>query len=347
MKLKTFALLSFLTLSSAIAAPGFYNVQDSRLPPALQQASSSVYEVRTAFIEDFDKYSDVEVLDLSGSNRQQIISKLPSLFPDKRDLAIYRAFIDHCKSDEDTKSCPIPKKINNGTGFLAGSGDTLWTNAHVMEKTIKMRAKMNETTTEAILQSKLKLPMFIFDKNGNMVFNGLENEISFKTLPKQTELTKREQNTFYSVDSDYLAIDLPATLGTPLKIARTPTPAIAVMGYPACTGCQTPEGSEPMEYTSRGQGLDAEDCIEKVTGGNILPLNVWGQLNQINNEALSLIDQWTFFGYDADSQHGMSGGPVLNMNGEVVGIHAGGKSLNVNGRVQRTSRGVRPPEFNQ
>lgn len=346
--MKNFILLTILMNSiTAFAAPGFYNVQDSRLPSALQQASSSVFEIKTAFIEDFDNYSDVEVLDLSGPNRLATIARLPSLFPDKRDRAIYRAFIDHCQSDEDTKSCPIPKKISSGSGFLAGSGNTLWTNAHVMEKTVKMRATMNETTPEAILKTKHKFPMFLFDKNGNMVFNGLENEISFKVLPKQTELTKREQNTFYSVDSDYLAIDLPTTLGTPLRISRNPQQAVAVMGYPACTGCQAPEGGDPNEYVSRGQGIDAEDCIEKVTGGNILPLNVWGQLNEINREALSLIDQWTFFGYDADSQHGMSGGPVLNMNGEVVGIHAGGKSMNVNGRIQRTSRGVRPPEFNQ
>lgn len=346
MKRKSILTFIFATISLANAAPGFYNVQDPKIPQALKEASSSVFEIRTAYVEDFDQYSDVEVLDLTGPNRQEFLSKLPTLFPDKRDQAVYRAFVDHCSSEEDSRSCPVPKKVSSGSGFLAGSGSTFWTNAHVVEKTIHMKARHAEVTPQEILETKLKLPIFIFDKMGNMVFNGLENEVSFKALPKQTELTMREQNTFYSVDSDYVAIDLPATLGTPLKIAKNPTPGIAVMGYPTCTGCTAPEGADPLEYADRGPGLNAEDCREKVTGGTILPLGTWGQINQINNEALKLIDQWTFFGYDADSQHGMSGGPVLNLNGEVVGIHAGGKSLNVGGKIQRTSRGVRPPEFN-
>lgn len=49
----------------------------------------------------------------------------------------------------------------------------------------------------------------------------------------------------------------------------------------------------------------------------------------------------------SDSQHEMSEGPILNFNGEVIGIHAGGKSIQTNQGVTRCSRGVRPRELFQ
>lgn len=48
--------------------------------------------------------------------------------------------------------------------------------------------------------------------------------------------------------------------------------------------------------------------------------------------------------YSADSQVGNSGRPILNKNGEVIGIHAGGLTKYFNDSIQRVSRGVLFPQ---
>lgn len=49
----------------------------------------------------------------------------------------------------------------------------------------------------------------------------------------------------------------------------------------------------------------------------------------------------------ADSNHGNSGGPLLNENGAVVAVHTGGKSRIIDGKHQRVSRAVIPPRFSE
>lgn len=188
-------------------------------------------------------------------------------------------------------------------------------------------------------------PVFIFNKNGDMVFNGLEQALAFKALPLQTRITT-QGDSFYGVDSDYLALELPFSLGRPLPIARNiNSDAIAVIGYPYCTGCTAPEGHDPIEFVSRYPNPDAGDCEEKITGGKLLNADVWGQLAQVNQQLVQDLNRNTFIGYAADSQYGMSDGPVVNGNGEVIGIHAGGKTIKTASGLNRYSRGVRPPEF--
>ncbi|WPU66740.1 S1 family peptidase [Peredibacter starrii] len=343
MKKLIFAIL--LLSAQVYAAPGFFNPNDPKLPPKLKTAAESVYQVRTAFFEDYENYSDLEAIDLTKTDIKEVFAFIDNTTIDKQDKEIQKAFLKRCKTQEEKENCIIPGKISIGSGFITGSGSKLWTNAHVLERMLKTKAATNEKTIQDLLKSKNKMPLFIFDKNGNMVFNGLEEEVTFAAVPHQTQLTQRG-GTFYGIDSDYLAIQLPKNIGKPLKVAKQLTSDdVASIGYPACTGCETPEGEDPMDYIDRAPYQNAENCLEKVTGGKLITPETFGQLLQINQQLMNSVDKRTFVAHTADSQHGMSGGPILNFNGEVVGINAGGKTIQSQNGIQRISRGVRPPEL--
>ncbi|WP_408095727.1 serine protease [Peredibacter sp. HCB2-198] len=335
---------AFLTVQ-AFAAPGFFNPNDPQLPANLKTAASSVYQVRTAFFEDYENYSDLDVVDLTKTDINEVYAIIDKSTGDKQEKEIQKAFLRMCKTPEQKQSCILPLKINIGSGFITGSGNKLWTNAHVMEKMLKTKATTNEKSLNEILTTKNTMPLFIFDKNGNMVFNGLEEAIAFAATPHSTQ-TAQSSGTFYGIDSDYIAIQLPKNIGRPLKVAKQlNSDDVAVIGYPMCTGCTAPEGMDKLEFTSRAPYQNAEDCLEKVTGGKLITPEAFGQLAQINQYLINTLDKRSFVAYTADSHYGMSGGPILNFNGEVIGIHAGGKSVQTHNGLQRFSRGVRPPEL--
>lgn len=334
-----------LNLGTAIAAPGFFNPNDPKLPAQLKTASNSVFEVRTAFMEDFDNYSDVDVVDIQTMGEANALSAIDQLNVDAKDKQIYKAFIKLCKSQNKVQECPIPRKLNSGTGFITGNGSKLWTNAHVLEKVLKTKAVTNDKSLQTVLSESATAPIFIFDKNGNMIFNGLEQAVSYTAIPRQTQLAQA-QNSFYSIDSDAIAIQLPKSIGTPLKVAKQLySDDVAVIGYPVCTGCDAPEGMDGLEFIDRYPYQNAEDCVEKVTGGKLITPESWADLAQVHQSILQTLDKSSFIAHTADSQYGMSGGPMLNFNGEVIGIHAGGKSIQGQDGVKRYSRGVRPPEL--
>lgn len=340
-------LLAFLSFS-AFADLGFYSPTDSKLPKATQDAADSVFEIRTGFIQDLENYSDVKVVDISTAAKKALILQKIEQMPDQRDQIVYRSFVAFCEKKSNTQECPLPESIANGSGFISGNGSKLWTNAHVVEKMVQTRAVTHEKSISDVLASKANFPIFVFDKTGKNVFNGLEQEISFADLPATTQLSKTSKS-FYDVDNDYISITLPLSLGKPLEIspdAEKEGDQIYVMGYPYCTDCEDPSGSNDLSFENRYPYDNAEDCLQKVTIGEILSEEEFGNLAQVNSQLINLLDKDKFIASTADSQFGMSGGPILNSEGKVVGINAGSKALKKYDGLKIYSRGVRPPQFN-
>lgn len=338
-----FVYASVFFIQGLLADTGFHDPNDPNLSSPIKKASESVYEIRTLFVNDLNNLSDLQAF--HPSKKQSVLTAIDNLASDKRDKEIMKVFINTSCSTS-VQECYLPTASNIASGFITGDGKTLWTNAHVLEHLILTKSVLGKKAINQIFKESGKAAIFIFNKKGEMVFNGLERSISFKVVPKPTNLAKAKGN-FYAEDSDYIALDLGVKLGEPLKVSKTkvnPGDSLSIVGYPVCTGCDAPEGMDQDEFTDRYPFENAGDCEEKVTQGEALSLADWAEAALVNKHFMSIVGP-SFIGNTADSQHGMSGGPILNNKGEVVGIHAGGKTVKEYGSFDRYSRGVAPHEL--
>jgi hypothetical protein len=342
MKLITIVLLLFA--NSVLAESGFYSPRDNKFSGPVKEASKSVFEIRTAFISDLENFSDVMVADISNpSNKNTVLAKIDQA-QDPRDRIILRAFVANCEKQATLAECPLPSSFNGGTGFITDGGSKFWTNAHVVDPMVKTRAASREKTVSEILHTKDNYPVFIFDADGNLVFNGLEEQLSFGNLPGQSKVLTQKDDWF-GIDNDAISLSLPNALGKPLKFSSqsfSENQNVSIIGYPYCTGCADPSGNNDLTFSNRGSTPNAENCIEKSTKGYIMNADQWAEFADIPQALMGDVDKSHFMITTADTQHGMSGGPMLNDQGEVLGLNAGSKPVRWNNKVLVYSRGVRP-----
>ena len=154
-------------------------------------------------------------------------------------------------------------------------------------------------------------------------------------------------STSASADVALLRCELPSAGVPALELAdRPPSPGeeVIVLGYP--TGMQAllaraePSfveqllGEGPLDFWELARGLAA--------GGHIAPLATVGVVGQVTPGSIV---------YDAETTHGGSGGPVLNLEGKVVAVNAaivpefGGSNLGVPaGEARELLRAERPDD---
>src|SRR5690606_27617199 len=146
--------------------------------------------------------------------------------------------------------------------------------------------------------------------------------VTINIIPEKTRVA-RLRNTFYAEDSDYVGLALTRPIGVPLKISdKNPYVGqrIFVLGYPACTAC-SPEDyqvDDPEDFADRSPGLNSDGKGMKVSTGVLLSPH--GLASFFGRQESSMkywkLDRMLFS--TADSNHGSSGGPLVNERGEVV-----------------------------
>jgi hypothetical protein len=81
----------------------------------------------------------------------------------------------------------------------------------------------------------------------------------------------------------------------------------------------------------------------KVSAGPILAFAEAMTVLGLPEDQAAMLNQNQIVFFQADSQHGSSGGAVVSESGEVLARMAGGKSSDEGGKLSRLSRGVRSP----
>ena len=326
-----------LTGLSVHAELGFYPPNHKKIPVAVQKAASSVFMTRTVSMT----HESLHTVDLTTSTPESVVESLRASGSfDSYDLQVIRQQLAFCekRTEEQKKQCYLSLDIRSGSAFLLDDGKTLWTNTHVVSSFMESMVKLAEISISDQIRDGQKISVFLFDSNGNMAVNPYENTVRIAAGPELTPMAESSGN-FFAEDSDYMRLRLDKSAGTPLQLAEAPATSgetIYVAGYPACTGCDTSTFivPDPETFSDRSPLPNSPGSQLRITLGEVLNLNNKSGLPdsmQLNN---------------ADSQHGNSGGPILNKYGHVVAIHTGGKSLMSEARlINRMSRSVIPPDF--
>ncbi len=205
---------------------------------------------------------------------------------------------------------PVATRQFTGTGFAASDDNLIVTNRHVG------RPWEHEDDTATLAGRGLQPEMVRFV----VYLPGVE-------AAQSVEVVKVSEEADVAVlRHDFAGGDIAG-----LRLASaSPTPGaeVIVMGYP--TGLRSilaQAGKVFVEELRKTEGLDFWTIAERLSiAGRIIPLASRGIVGRVTEETIV---------YDAETTHGGSGGPVLNLYGEVVAVNAailpefGGSNLGV------------------
>ena len=287
---------------------GFFSIQSAGTPAFVAEAAKSVFQVKVAFAADIKAIRQVDVSNGKGVQvKQQIRAISPSPAFDELDKQVLITEIEACEgysNPENQKSCTLFITNVRGTAFLLGDGKTLWTNAHVIEPFLKTIQKLGGDSVQDQLKAKSRVLIFGFDANKNLVLNPFTNATTIASVPTPTSLAEM-RNSFYAEDSDYLSLTLSQSIGTPLRLAKSPSSLgdkITVLGYPFCTACDLSEisGVDPVDFADRSPKPNSNGKAITVTSGETLDRESLQSFFQIPPQLLTLwnMDRMMFVSAD-------------------------------------------------
>lgn len=343
------------------AAPGFYPLTSPNIPVQVQQAADSVFEI---FVLDAQAK---KVINLK-TDRESFEQKISNAHLNSQIKSILHYQINFCLEHNIIENCDIYTDTAQGSGFLLQDGKTLWTNFHVVDEFVTSLAQLFHRP-KWIAKLTLKnqnLPIFVFDNNGNLVFVAAKDadRATVSIKPFKGAMTIGLPYEEFDESSDFVQIQLSRAIGRPLPVAESGHEAklgdkIFIIGYPTGTGPYTEADSNDQQLTdlhARWPFPDAPGGLIRVSSGEVLPIEMLLTQNQPTAEQIQIWKKQSTLGFDmngpdyyqmiasnADTIFGCSGGPILNGDGQVVGMNAGGKTKRIQGGtvVEVDERGIR------
>lgn len=327
---------------------GFTEVTDQSTPEFLKTVSESVFEIRT-FVET--SIEDLIVIDMEGSDLDDFQRQVQdSSVVDRTEKVVLNLQIEKCRTSDAQDQCVLRRSLK-GTAFLAGGdGSTLWTNAHVVDRFLEFRASYEEVPVREILPTRPLLPVFLFNRDGKLVFNPYDDEANLAYFPRLSPMAV-SRSQWYAEDTDFVGIQLSRSVGRPLVISESDRSEGLLYrpGFPACTGCpDEPNFTDPILNNDRSPHQNSNgDSMYWSSGRQLGSEQMYAVVNPFFHSMLEIywLDQMVFF--SADAQVGFSGGPIVNDQGQVLAIYAGSLPRIFGDQMIVMSRGVRPPVFDE
>lgn len=295
-------LLLVLSVSFGIAKPGFYPKNHSEIPSNISQKAEAVFYIiplceGSCFNVPASEYSACAEGTRKGNIFRQLVCKE----------------LRECDR-QNLKECPVPY-LTSGTAFLAEAPDTLYTAFHVFEKFY-----VKAIGEGSVLETPINF--LLYNDEDTLV-------LDTRTLAEKTYASvcappmKYLENYIHSKGLSDLA-PLPPSLEPldfmQIKLAtELPYLPLNVLSEPLVSGTDLYIAGYPMPSEDREKkyGVPDSDGVHfSFTKGKAINSV---QALEIKN-AKSLIAKNQFIVSDADGLPGMSGGPILNGAGEVVGV---------------------------
>ncbi|MDB5038088.1 MAG: hypothetical protein JWQ35_1616 [Bacteriovoracaceae bacterium] len=252
-----------------------------------------------------------QTTDLSSLKKQTALKK-------KAKTKFENDFIEHqikwCESDHRLSRCPISLEFITATGFMMQKRDLLYTNYHPFFEYVRNVLNVNPKVDEdSSLKNKLlgaKFPVFIYTNDGELIFNPSKGSATIKNLSLVAAFA--ESKSDISPTYDFLELKLSKELKNiePLQpgtfIDKNP---VYLIGYSISN---EPSQNISLHFSS-GKYLTYDEAASSLK---------LSKLNELSKESAKIATEATFY-FSGPSESGMSGGPYLNKNGEVIGIHRG------------------------
>lgn len=283
----------------AFAERGFWKLE--QLPPGTEKikaAAESVFLITVPrgrkLTIDLEKYPTVDQAIASVDKPQDL---LPG------ELTLRKRVIGRCFQHQQ-KSCNVLSSFELGTVSLIQRNDLVFGALHVFIDTIQ---NTPHVPLDIVLQNR----------SGEIVFGDLKDDLaSVEQVYKDAYDLSRPKLTL----TDFIGLKLTRKLKSyrPLKVNFSETTkaddVIFHIGFPAPTyDRQTilgkPDSDGTSQYVTYGSIVQSEAYLRR-TGKD---------LSKISKDVIQTLNQAHLY-TDADSTVGMSGGPTLNKNGEVIGI---------------------------
>lgn len=283
---------------------GFLPLLSTEVPEAVRNQSKYIYKLTMPY------YAEVE----SGHYQELLASKIS----DAAKNAVSRC------SEKGSKSCWIPFSHIRGTAFLEGEGKSLWTNCHIVHSWIRYQVQelsFAGVQDQALLQKLFasNVPAVIEDLQGNQIdASGDLRPLLLAAAVMKGRSEPKGLECSLMDDAVKLRLQRPLAANGLIRRSGLPSPsegqALFIGGFPRPTESRAARGGIDSDgnsfYFAKGPFLSkgGEAYQELFRTRDSLGLALNGPYSQV---LLS------------DSAEGMSGGPVLDEHGNLLGIYKG------------------------
>lgn len=293
-----FGLIVAIT-SRAFAVPGFQADGDPVIPPAVAAANVSILKITTPYYIPL-KRTDV-----------------PAFRSAKNLTADGHRELDECETSG-LDECMIPILSMEGTAFVDRKHpDAVWTNCHLVDAWVRYQKYRSLRDHDGFRERirDLRIPVRVQDHAGTLLEERAEFHIEISHLHDGTGL--RDSGCNLSDDAVRLRgprIDRPALRWAPSEAA--PGEATFIGGYPRATterAAIRARDSDGQHFAwTAGRVFGPTDFEQELIAAGLSP------------EAYALARAGIYsLLLSNDGAEGMSGGPILNARGEVLGIFRG------------------------